>query len=356
MKNKKIRVSSICDKKLITQETLTIQKHIVQKKYLVLADNKMALCPGYFNRKTNFILGEKNSILGFDKNFEELDNSSTSKLFESDGYFIYPIPCYTMKTNKFVNLQFDGMIHQINLTSELGFKTGQILAGLKITHDPILKKFFETIIDINKGIGLNKSFLLNSNPLFAINVLLGYYKQNKVNSFYINASTNLYAITNIFHYVGASYSLTKVENGRFKVYFKLPFSFKNSFPDRFIRKEQYFKTSVPLAEDINAGIALAVPFNSCVLEEVQTDEILYDLTCERHDATNYSIPMSPILKNSDGDILAASGIFTKEALKDAEKFSPSNKEYYKNLNDGKIEQWIADDAILGLYNATNLKK
>ncbi len=350
-KNKKVNVNSITtNSELISQQTLNIQKHDVQKKYIVLADNKMALTPGYFNRKTNFLVGEKRSFMGYDKNFNELDNTSTSELFKQDGYFIYPIPCFMMKNNESVDFKNEDVSYQVHLNDTLGYKIGRVLAGEKTT-DP----FIDMVIDRHKGIGLNKNFLLNSNSIFAVNILLGYYNKNKEHGFFINSFTNLYSITNIFHYLGASYSIANVENNRKRVYFKLPYIFKESFSPKFIRKRQYFKNKSLLAEKINNGLVLAVPFNSCTLEEVESEETLYDLTCERYDATNYSIPMSPILKNSDGDILAASGVFTKEGLQDAKKFSPSNKEYYKSLNDGTIEQWISDDAILGLYNATNLK-
>ncbi len=105
---------------------------------------------------------------------------------------------------------------------------------------------------------------------------------------------------------------------------------------------------------IQNGTLLAIPFNSFTTMEV-TGCKMYDLTCERSDATNYALNSTPVMKNSDGDILAVSGIFTKEGLVDSKSFSPDTKEYYKNLNDGNINQWIADDAILGLYNATSHK-
>jgi hypothetical protein len=79
---------------------------------------------------------------------------------------------------------------------------------------------------------------------------------------------------------------------------------------------------------------------------------MYDLTSENHEATNYALPFTPYLKNSDGDILTLAGIFLKEANESAKTFSPENKDYYKDLNSGDIINWIADDAILGLYAST----
>lgn len=70
------------------------------------------------------------------------------------------------------------------------------------------------------------------------------------------------------------------------------------------------------------------------------------------DATNYALPFTPMMKNSDGDILTLSTVFGKEAIKDAEPFEPNRKEWFRNLNDGNINQWISDDAILGLYAVT----
>lgn len=82
------------------------------------------------------------------------------------------------------------------------------------------------------------------------------------------------------------------------------------------------------------------------------EEDLYDLVSTIGDATNYALPFTPILKNSDGDILTLSTVFAKEALEDAKSFAPTTKEWFRNLNDGAINKYIKDDALLGLYALT----
>ena len=82
------------------------------------------------------------------------------------------------------------------------------------------------------------------------------------------------------------------------------------------------------------------------------DLVLYDFSMERADATNYALAFTPLLKNSDGDILTMSSIFGIEAIEDAQVFAPTHKEWFRDLNSGAISNYIADDAILGLYAAT----
>lgn len=79
---------------------------------------------------------------------------------------------------------------------------------------------------------------------------------------------------------------------------------------------------------------------------------LFDFSMPRGDATNYSLAFTPLLKNSDGDILTMSSIFGSEAIDDAEVFAPEHKEWFRDLNTGAISNYIADDAVLGLFAAT----
>jgi len=60
------------------------------------------------------------------------------------------------------------------------------------------------------------------------------------------------------------------------------------------------------------------------------------------------------LKNSDGDILAAMALFSKEAAKEAsENFSATNKTKFVNPANLNIQNWgVKTDSQLGLYNAT----
>jgi len=355
VKNHKLKVHSVSnDNKLIKQETLTIQQHQVEKQWLLLSNNNFngsVYCPGYFNRKTNFIVGDVRSIMGYDVNLNELDNSSTSSMFKQDGYIIYPIPCFHMKNNEVLDYKSpNGIVEEISLDFDLGYKIGEILTG---TTNYKISGFLQLFIDTSKGYSLNKNILLNTNYKFILAILKGYYERNNDNGFFINNNLNIYTISTMLNYLGASYSIRNSKD-RKKVYIQLPEIFKGLINNKFIRDNILPDSDCELSNKVKSGTILMIPFSSIILEQ-SSDNKMYDLTSERSDATNYALNMTPIMKNSDGDILAASGIFTKEGLKDSKPFSPDVKEYYKNLNDGNINQWIADDAILGLYNSTSHK-
>ncbi len=383
--NKKITVLGLTDSNdVITQETLTIEEHQVQTKYLMLSINNFnrtdtVLAPGYFNKKTNFIIGEDSSIIGIDKHMKRVDDC-TSKMVENDAFILYPIPALNLKTNDVMEYVQDGETHDIKLNYDFGLQIGNALAGTDNIVDYLLTKdipdiaangFYRLFINTKNGISLNKNILMNSNADFCLGILKGYYLKNNDNAFFINTNVNIYTFTVILNYLGASYSIRNSRDNRKKLFIQLSKVFSKYFPSKFIKKDAYQvendelylakecyhdeknSSSSALSAMINSGKILAIPLSSFYLEQVTNNNKMYDLTSERVDATNYSLPLTPIMKNSDGDILGASGIFTKEGIEDSNQFSPEHKDYYRNLNDGEINQWIADDAILGLYNATS---
>lgn len=373
--NKKIRVNSITDNlEYVEQDTLTIQEHNVRKKYIMLSNNSFGSgtvqCPGYFNYKTNFVIGEKHSIMSINK-FLKLSSPDTSTLINNpDEFMIYPIPCFAMKQNYVLEYVLnDNSIIDVSFDYDFGYLIGQFLVtndySLLSNYNP---KFIKLLLDTKSGLSINKNVLINTNYKFVIGILEGYYKTYNSNGFYIAPNVNIYTITTILNYLGASYSIRNARNSTKKVYMQLPPIFKDTIKHLYIKKDNYIihkneivyhnnfnifaDTTNILASQVNSGKVLLVPFKSIIFEESCTNTRMFDLTSERSDATNYSVGFSPIMKNSDGDLLAVNGIFTKEGLVDVQKFSPEHKEYYKDLNDGSIHQWIADDAILGLYNAT----
>ena len=367
---------------VINQQTLTITEHQVDTKYLMLANNNFVgrntvHCPGYFNRKTNFIIGEVSSLIAIDKNLNSItgEDSCTSKLLSSDHFMLYPIPCFQLKQNMVINYEdaITQEITEISLDWGLGYNIGLILSGQDSTKFDIHQGFLSLLINTKNGMSLNKNILLNSNYKFVLGILDGYYDNNNLPGYFINQNVNIYTFTTILNYLGASYSIRNAENSSKKLFIQLPIIFKELINNKFIKLEQYGfnsktdelelvteiihfdKNPKNLSEVINSGKVLAIPYSSLIFEKLSDDDTqkMYDLTSERADATNYAMPMTPFLKNSDGDILAISGIFTKEGLSSAQEFSPEVREYYKNLNDGEINNWIADDAILGLYNSTS---
>jgi hypothetical protein len=357
------------DNSVIEQQSIHISLHDVSLQYLLLAKNNFndgLMCPGYFNRRTNFIIGEKNSILVMDNNATILkdEHSNTSNIM-NDHYLIYPIPALNMTQNPYLVINDKKII----LDDSLGTLIGQVVGGeLKVDDIDIDEQFKQELFNTSKGISLNKNILINTNYTFIIGILKGYLStlQDKC---IIKPFVNIYTITTMLNYLGAFYSIRNHTYGK-ELYFKLPMYFRNFLPKKYITNQMYaivenkvklvkdtiisFESESDLVDRINIGNTLLIPTNSINFEQAD-DNILYDLTCEHSGATNYSLPFTPFMKNSDGDILGATGIFTKGALQDAQQFSPENKEYYKDLNTATINNWISDDAILGLYNATNIK-
>ncbi len=380
-KNKKFNVLGLTDDgQMVEQETLTIQEHEVQTKYLMLADNQFkgfspVLCPGYFNRKTQFLIGEVNSLIAIDSQLNRIDGN-TSDLINADAYLLYPVPCLTMEFNKTLEYFNEDSVTDIDLSYDFGQSIGSFLAGktdieelIDLSHEGFIRLF----IDTRRGVSLNKNVLLNSNYKFVLGILNGYYLANGEKAIHINSNVNIYTFTVILNYLGASYSIRNSRDHRKKMFIQLPDRFEKYIESLFIKprsfkvihgelelvsKHRNYDAPEGLAADINSGKIIAIPTSSILFETLDKDAVdrMYDLTSERHDATNYAMPMTPLLKNSDGDILAASGIFTKEGLEDAKAFSPEDKVYYKKINDGSINQWIAGDAIVGLYNATSAQK
>ena len=390
-----ISVTSVKKKNssIITQKAIDIQEHKVEKIFRVLSKNnrnwgkETIYSPGYFNNKTNFLLGNHNSILVFDANCNIIDapDNSIENIKNKDGLFIlYPIPCFNMLTNSSI-IYSDLLSNKditIELNSELGERFGKFLA---LNDDEKLiypnKNFLNLVIDKKNGLSLNKNFLINSNPEFVLGILSGYYNANceKYNTlnFIINPNVNIYLFTNILNYLGASYSIRKKDD-QLRLVFQLPHIFEGKYNNNFIKKDVYveYANTISLSNiellkklnssefkddnslNVNSGVNLLIPVSALDFielteeEKLKTTDILYDLSAENHEATNYSLPFTPFLKNSDGDILTLTGVFLKEANENAKKFSPENKDYYKDLNSGDIINWIADDAILGLYAST----
>ena len=380
---------------IINQKAIDIQLHKVETIYKVLSKNNAnwnrdtVFAPGYFNNKTSFLLGEINSILVLDENLNILSTPSnnisniTAKQHDDKLFILYPVPCFNMKQN--YRLTFTDLIESkdfvIDLDSHLGEKFGKFLAtGQDKESIYPNKNFLRLVIDEKNGLSLDKNFLINSNPSFVLGILDGYYnsikKSNNYN-FVINKNVNLYVFTNILNYLGASYSIRKIDNVLNLVY-QLPHIFSqtklNQQNSRFFKKSCYvvYDNKITLfpevmLENLQNGDDklktiscqnLLIPISAFDFIKLSEDEIndkkieMYDLTSENYKATNYSLPFTPFLKNSDGDILTISGIFLSEANESAKIFSPENKDYYKDLNDGEILNWIADDAILGLYAST----
>lgn len=303
----------------------------------------------------------------------------------------------------------------IKLNFELGLSVGKTFFHYTKNNKVPLTKFQEAIngSENNDFFWPHKNIILNSNIEFNLGILFGYIKesikifgkdqdpQNSISikeKMYINKTNNSYIFSTILNWLGASYyfqplkETIKVHCENFNDYIyksdmrmviTLPHYLLNHFnklrklfpeyeefqkifkshewyitPKNTVRKMPIGtkeKAKVNYNELIDTGKIRIVPMSSFKFIDVTEKEKkthMYDLSMPRADATNYALAFTPVLKNSDGDILTMSSISSREAIEDSKVFEPSHKGWFRNLNTGEINNYIADDAVLGLYAAT----
>jgi hypothetical protein len=371
---------------VVYQSSLEIHKHQVNKGYQILSKNdftkvRRRVNLGIFNKKTNFIIGEEKSLLVWDNKKLELCSPNTSDLIqEKNRYFLIydmnfivdnpteEITIYDKTTKETINLK---------LNSQFGYDIGLFLKNAHPKSDIIPDEFqiLKSIIQIQSGkISINKQILINSNAEFLLGILEGYIGEN--NQFILQQNINIYNFTYILNLLGAQYSIRTINNLEKQIRFKLPAFLRTmtSLKDIFFRIYKYKfleenKGTASLTKNssrddvdldnltffdiVNSGLIELIPIKDLVFVEIE-NSVMYDLTMERADATNYSLPGTPVLKNSDGDILSVYAIHTKDASDECvRKLSVEYKTTFMNLNDSSIQSWGAKlDSILGLYGAT----
>jgi len=446
---------TIATNEIKKQSTLSINKHQVEKGYLVLSKNdfgiKYRVNVGYFNKKTNFRISEKDSLLVLDKDTTEIKNIPVQEILDNfRKYFLIYMPAatYFEKENKNITkVRFKSGLEEamIPMTFIMGYATGLYIKEKSFNYikDAISKKynydlnkteikFIKNIVEINKEkivnpddpndiIYLNKKTLdkrlvTNTNSTFLIGILSGITDFGKEKLIFNDI--NNYTITGILNSLGASYSVRYLpidqENQKsnikfFHIRFKLPFYYFKKIYDElnqielneekifeelsaftFFRlfgyiiendKVQYkkFKNFKDNKENIisiinyfeeidylyknnkinetikmiNENSLLLIPIKDLKFIPEENFEA-YDIVTEGRDGnTNFILPSTPLLKNSDGDILAVVALHTPEAAKNAEKsFGIKTKENLVNSLTGKPTNWITNDAVLGLYEFT----
>ena len=331
-------------------------------------------------------------------------------------FMIYPLPFnmnpstmneeveFIWETKRFNSTKTDKEFVKLDFAN--GIEIGRTFFFYTGTNKVPLTKFEEAINGSNDRnyFWPNKNLIINSNPEFVLGILFGYLKES-IEKFaensnrsdkplkeklYLNRTNNSYIFSTILNWLGASYSFQNVEminvdnfQTNMRMHITLPHYLLNIFRNilkmypefseyeefkKIFKSHEWFITGknkvrkMPIGAKeksksnyntlIDEGKIRIVPMSSFKFNEVTTDIDMYDFTMPRADATNYAITFCPILKNSDGDILTLSAIYGKEAIEDAKAFEPTHKEWFRNLNDGAINNYIADDAILGLYSAT----
>ena len=157
---------------IISQKAISIHKHKVERIFRVLSKNDKnwskdtVFGPGYFNNKTNFLLGNENSVVILDKDMKMLDapdNNIDNIMNKDDLFMIYPIPCFNMLQNEEIvyNDIYNIKDVKITLDRDLGIKFGQFLAtngDEKLIHKN--KNFLKLVIGKKNGLSLNKNFII----------------------------------------------------------------------------------------------------------------------------------------------------------------------------------------------------
>lgn len=383
--------------------------HNPDKKWLLLSSEV-----GYFNRVTQFITGDVLSILFLNVNGELQTPTITEVSENPQKYFmLYPLPFNTFKethNEKIIINKESKLFGKINKSSEeveLNFKQG-LLVGKKFFNCSKSLTDFEEAINgstTNEYFWPHKNLIINSNVQFVLGVLFGYLErtllvfQNDENKekpikekLFINKTNNSYIFSTILNWLGASYSFQNIDlfenDGYFtsmRMHLSLPHSLIQSFKEilkdnefsyysiflRLFKSHEWYLTSnnkvrkMPIGakeksnskynELVDSGEIRIIPMTTFKFIDVSEKEKnleMYDLTMPRADATNYAMAFTPFLKNSDGDILTLSAVSGKESIEDAKAFEPSHKAWFRNLNNGEITNYIADDAVLGLFAAT----
>lgn len=386
-KNFKLRMPSITDDKsmIYNNSSQSLSVHDVEDQYLILSYNEFRTVNnvGYFNKKTDFRIGEEKSIIVLDKNLSIIPDIKTSEI-NKEQYIIYPMPYKYMVQNQYFFYEFfnTNKTIKIALSFEFGEKLGKILLDLannknetktkqdiinETTKDYPIELFNLFISWNNYGYSINKNLLINSNPEF----LLGILNSTTTNLFY---NINIYTYTTILNYLGAMYSITRDYKDSRKLNYFLPeeikkwrlypklsnplIKFKND-----TRHQEYILSNID--DEVREQVLASKLWKSFISNEIlliKTEDLqfvklgnksdMYDYTMQMANATTFAPTFGPMLKNSDGDILGLIGIFGKESLEEAKEFSPEIKDYFRSFNDGEIQSWITKDAVLGLYNTT----
>ena len=421
---------------IVYQNPLSFSIHKPEKKYMLLSSEA-----GYFNRVTQFISGNINSILFLNSNGNLESPTLEEVISNPQKYFIiYPLPCnmyeeiinneveFFWETTRFNKV--NTIKSKINLDFDLGFEIGRKFFLYTINNKIDLTNF-EYSINGCKDESLfwpHKNLILNSNKKFILGILFGYliesisvfdnsdkifglinqktFKMKQKNCsdlpplkerLFIKKNDNSYIFSTMLNWLGASYSFQNIPlieideyQTSTKLHISLPHSLLKEFNEiigseefkdydeeiqktiiefkKIFRTHEWYITSknkvrrMPInakekSENnyntlIEEGKIRLLPMTSFKFIEIKENINMYDFTMPRADATNYAFPFTPLLKNSDGDILTLSAISGAEAIEDAKPFKPAHKEWFRNLNDGNIKNYISDDAILGLFAAT----
>ena len=355
------------DPDIIYQPSQEMHLHQVPKGYQILSKNDFMhvhkrVNVGIFNKKTNFIVGEHKSLLFWDKKEGCIINKDISEILEDQSrYFLfYDMNFIIDDINTKIEIldKTTGEKIDLILNGAFGNDVGVFLRKADPQTDiiPAELQILKAIIQIDSGrLSINKQILINSNPEFLLGILEGYIQ--KENQLVLKNNLNIYNITYILNLLGAQYSIRSLQSGEKQVRFRLPQFLRKmtTLRDNFFRYYKYkFKESEESEESsekmkvvltkgenydpalgspedttlfnlVNVGLIELIPVKDLVFIPIE-DQTMYDLSMTNANATNYCLPGSFYTDNSDGDILGAVAIFTKDAAEECiRKFSVEQK-------------------------------
>jgi len=369
---------------IIYQNSSEIHKHNVKNGYLLLSKNdfgkvKKRINLGIFNKKTNFIVGEKNSLLVWDTKIGGIVSPDTSEISNNPAryFLIYDMSFISNLDNSEISIENKNSNEKVvlKLDNAFGNDIGSFLNVFEETTTiPDEFNILKAIISIEDGkLSINKYLLINSNPDFLIGILEGYLQNKK--QFFLKKNINIYNFTYILNLLGAQYSIRSINESEKHIRFKLPLFLKSisRLDSIYFRNHKYFfneektislkKNIISLIPEVNTpdffemvnnGLIELVPAKDMVFIPLDGENIMYDLTMPNADATNYSLPGMFLSKNSDGDVLGVVAMFTKDAAEECiRKFSTELKENFLSLSTGEVaNHGVKLDAQLGIYTAT----
>jgi len=279
MENLKILSVSNLDstQDVLSQSTIDVVKHSPKKCYRILSKNdfgkKRRINIGFFNKKTNFIVSNENSLMTLKLDNNELKvQATTIDSIEKNEFLIYYIPILELKRLNKINEHILITTHdeddpekiiktEVPLTFDLGRVVGKILKYRnldeyinenlykdpeKIKEDEALEIFLKLIIENNSAgaVSLHKKLILSSNEEFLFGIIFEFFEKPKTseekNKIYIN-DINVYSLTMILNLLGASYSIRKTPERGFQLRFKLPIYFEYLLEKLYDSNKESFK-------------------------------------------------------------------------------------------------------------------
>lgn len=384
------------------QNTKNVSIHYPEKIYKLIGNNIF--------HKAEFMVGEKSSLLFINSKGETCSPDISVVINNPEEYtMVYPIPIIQQDKEEIDYYEIESLdftvhpnakVKKYYLTFENGLLAGKSMFFNKPTPDIEFMRDKE-----GKNWWPNKNVLLNSNSKFIIGFLIGYLREieklfPKARSYKellkIKTNQNNYVFSNLLNLLGANYKImkstsTSTSTSEFNriMEISLPSIFKQNYVMDYLKKEnsilggifrnsEYWYTPTnknlkhknfngfsrehaltqwdnEINRNIYCGEYILIPVFKVTFQEVKhnNDIMMFDFTSNNPDCNNFAFLCTPYLKNSDGDILTIAAVHTQEAIEEnAKHFRPDKKNWFRGLNEGKINNYISDDALNGLFNIT----